>query len=842
MKRMFVWLFILLFSYSCAYAARTRGYTQRVIYPNSVLGNLQFPDVTSSSSSTAPGYIVSAWIVTRPSEVISTTTHTASYIRLYRFGNGTTVPYDTRVFVQFSQFVTDWSAGEILHVQIINNNVSPARQGYWELSIPDNSTAALTITNPSQSFYLWPGIENWTYNLQVNGPAGIEVTGPGIFAGTMPHLFTTGQLDSDSNNLLGNWTASPAPTGYHWVSNPIVVQASDFSGAKIAHVFNATIEFLLSQELNYITNPCPPDAANITQLSGSGVTLSWDPVPLAIGYKLFWNGASQFIDLSTPYWTTPSLETGAYSWQVVPYDATNDALDCPVWHFAVENYTLNPTTNPSPVNASISTWEADTSVTLSWDPPEGGDSPDGYRLFFDDLDPIDMGTIRTWSSPLLGRGTYTWQVIPYKGTLDAQNCPVWSFSIAAPLLVADYNRVFGQVWENHSVERTFSFLNSGNSVMDISLLFNPSIFTINPAAGMYHVLPSQTLYVVVSFRPTAQQSYNRNLYIETNDPEHPYLTINLTGSGYSLTAGFNTSQLSGYIPLQVEFNAITQAAHQSWRWDFGDGTTAEGSSVIHEYTTGGLWQATLTVTDNWGFTLSSSQTIDAINWAAINAGSEEVLFADTYLGSSDTFILNLQNSGPGTLHISSLALKNNCPAYNISNGATLHTIAPYSSVELILGFEPILNGIVADSLVIISDAINTPRLALKIQGAGFYVPPMPPANVQISSDYPDVLISWNAVTHSILDSPVNVPYYFIYGSKSPNAPETEQFFLGYSVGTTFRHLGVGLPGSNIQAPRQYFYYVCAVLYYPSLNIESYLDNVAGEISRKELQKALTERL
>jgi len=240
------------------FAASTRGYTQKVVDPNSTLPNLQFPDVTNTSSSTAPGYIVSAWITTRPAEVTSTLTHVPGLIRLYRFGNGTTVPYDTRVFVQFSTFTTQWVGGDVLHVQIINNNVNPAMTDFWEITIPDNSGAAWTVTTPFE-MELWPVVipDTYTYNLTVNGPAGYTVAGPAAYAGDMGTMFTCGPNATDINDLVGDWTASAAPAGFHWVMNPIAVAAGDFTAAKTDYVYNATITFALEADpdtYNYTLN------------------------------------------------------------------------------------------------------------------------------------------------------------------------------------------------------------------------------------------------------------------------------------------------------------------------------------------------------------------------------------------------------------------------------------------------------------------------------------------------------------------------------------------------------------------------------------------------------------
>ena len=126
MKKTIIITLVCLFIGVSLFAASTRAYTQKVIDPNSVLPNQQFPDVTCTSLETAPGYIVNAWITTRPTEVTSTSTHAPTLIRLFRFGNGTTQPYRTAIFLQLSTFTTQWVQGDIIHFQVINNNVTPA--------------------------------------------------------------------------------------------------------------------------------------------------------------------------------------------------------------------------------------------------------------------------------------------------------------------------------------------------------------------------------------------------------------------------------------------------------------------------------------------------------------------------------------------------------------------------------------------------------------------------------------------------------------------------------------------------------------------------------------------
>lgn len=125
------------------FAARTRSYTQLLV--NDTDGGL-LPNVTNTSASHAPDYTVSCYVTTRPTEIISTTTHSANFIRIWRFGNGTTMPYATTFFVQFGMFSTDWTEGEIIHFDV--THIPSGDTGFWELTIPNNLTNAIGYRQP----------------------------------------------------------------------------------------------------------------------------------------------------------------------------------------------------------------------------------------------------------------------------------------------------------------------------------------------------------------------------------------------------------------------------------------------------------------------------------------------------------------------------------------------------------------------------------------------------------------------------------------------------------------------------------------------------------------------
>ncbi len=235
MKKYLLLTLIFFVAVTVAYAVGT----PRVYGQVCVLSDGSMPPVNNTGTTHNPDYIVRATI-TETGETLGTDMGTpVASLRLFKAGNGTTVPYDVRTFLQLGTFPTQWVAGQ--HVLMWVKHIPTDQVTTWTLEIPAG-TATITITNPTQ--VIPPAViqDTWTYNLQVNGPAGTAVTGPGTYAGTIPQLFT---CTTEVNDLLGNWTVPAPPAGFTWAVNPILVQASDFTGAKVDHVFSATIEFAL---------------------------------------------------------------------------------------------------------------------------------------------------------------------------------------------------------------------------------------------------------------------------------------------------------------------------------------------------------------------------------------------------------------------------------------------------------------------------------------------------------------------------------------------------------------------------------------------------------------------
>ena len=78
-------------------------------------------------------------------------------------------------------------------------------------------------------------------------------------------------------------------------------------------------------------------------------------------------------------------------------------------------------------------------------------------------------------------------------------------------------------------------------------------------------------------------------------------------------AAFTGTNFSGKIPLAATFNATGSSDPDgdslSYVWNFGDGTTGNGSTASHTYNSVGIYTCTLTVYDGRGGVGTASQTI-----------------------------------------------------------------------------------------------------------------------------------------------------------------------------------------------------------------------------------------
>ncbi|MBM4400251.1 MAG: hypothetical protein FJ041_07995, partial [Candidatus Cloacimonetes bacterium] len=407
-----------------------------------------------STQTSNSNYLATAYMIARPTEMMSTATQNNTQIRVYQAAGS------VMMFVQFGWFPTNWAVGDILRCRV--TLISTGEYTEWEYLITTPS-GTITVTNPVQ---ILPAP---VYNLSgsITGTEdlfNVIVSCPTAY---LNQSVTTG-TDGLFNFIIRYWDSpviTPNKDGYTFT--PVDRSYTNVNAA-ISNA-NFTIQ---------AAGPVVPPAILVSPADGSTglgfglVNLDWEmPVEAASpqGYKVYFDSFSPpttiLTNITNPSTTSYDVfslnETQTYYWQVVPYIGATNAANCPVWSFTTRSeINPNPATNPIPVNGTtINASSFPYEQNLQWSPPSTGVSPTSYKLSWNGGEPYDVGNVYTTSVTINSAGTYNWQIIPYyydDGTLsvragdplparmgcpqndrgDAVGCPIWSFTImqAQPMI------------------------------------------------------------------------------------------------------------------------------------------------------------------------------------------------------------------------------------------------------------------------------------------------------------------------------------------------------------------------------------------------------------------------
>ena len=291
MKKFIIIAIILTFVIGGLFAANTRAYSQKLVNDFGDLNDGQLLGVTNTGTTHNPNYILSAYITARPNDVISTLTFTPIVIRVVRIGNGTTVPYTSTAFLQFSAFSSDWHAGEILHMDLtyIPTNESTS----WEITIPDDTSFGIGFNqqyNPIPYVVAPP----WNILTITSEPSGQPVAVNGTI---IPEAFTPYSIRHPG---VGN-VYSIANPAYTWNPESFTVPA-DFTYGTI----------------NFVGTPAPANNYALTVnaykdgVEQHNVQVLKDGVPVGMTFVPI--TSTNVTDLTGVYSLTTTTLTGGQFW------------------------------------------------------------------------------------------------------------------------------------------------------------------------------------------------------------------------------------------------------------------------------------------------------------------------------------------------------------------------------------------------------------------------------------------------------------------------------------------------------------------------------------------------
>jgi len=265
------------------------------------------------------------------------------------------------------------------------------------------------------------------------------------------------------------------------------------------------------------------------------------------------------------------------------------------------------------------------------------------------------------------------------------------------------------------------------------------------------------------------------------------------------TVNFTADVTSGLQPLEVHFTDQSTAGTGNinfWNWDFGNGDNSNEQHPVYIYQDPGVYSVTLTVTNS----ADSTATLTRENYITVIQRVPEIEvnpptmlnFGIVYLGSSSTlYSVVISNTGTAELLIDNLSLVESNSLFSFVNTVLPLTIQVGEETAISLLFTPQEAGTVIDTLYIHNNSVNSPLYTLELRGTGEYVPPKPPNNLVCVMDGYNAVLTWDAVTETIFDTPIVPDYYLVFYNGSAN-PDGEFYFHGATPDLTYTHSLVGL--------------------------------------------------
>ena len=264
-----------------------------------------------------------------------------------------------------------------------------------------------------------------------------------------------------------------------------------------------------------------------------------------------------------------------YYWKVVPYTATGNAVNCPVWSFTTEFAPVpNIVVNPVPVNLSTS---IPISQILGWSANPAGTVPDSYNVYFGTSNPpalIGNQETSTFSPGTLEYNTtYYWQIDPHSlsGYCSQSNTiPVWRFTTElAPVPSIAVNPVPANLSTSIPISQLLGW--SANPAGTVPDSYNVYFGTSNPPT----MIGNQE---TTTFSPGTLE-YNTTYYWQI-DPHSPggYCSQSNTIPVWSFTTEYSLFPSQAVLVSPGNGSSISDTG-LSLNWSAGTGTLPIGYRI-----------------------------------------------------------------------------------------------------------------------------------------------------------------------------------------------------------------------------------------------------------------------
>lgn len=276
-----------------------------------------------------------------------------------------------------------------------------------------------------------------------------------------------------------------------------------------------------------------------------------------------------------------------------------------------------------------------------------------------------------------------------------------------------------------------------------------------------------------------------------------------------LSFSANATEVLELVSLQfTDSSTPGSGTISAWLWNFGDGSSSTLQNPSHAYQSAGLYSVSLTVTNSFNASSSLTRTdyihiLLRVPEIALVPGNT-VDFGATYMGTQGVQSLLVKNIGSAVLTLQSVSLALSGTPFELQDRAYPLQLDAGDSTYIQLQFTPPYPGSYSNILNLVNNSVNQPQTSLILTGTGVLAAPLAPQNLSFSCSGSNAILTWNAVTQTVADTPVVPDYYFIYRSSLPEGPYT---VFGLSTGLSYE-----LPIAGLEEGCM-FYHVSALKFY-----------------------------
>jgi len=172
-------------------------------------------------------------------------------------------------------------------------------------------------------------------------------------------------------------------------------------------------------------------------------------------------------------------------------------------------------------------------------------------------------------------------------------------------------------------------------------------------------------------------SYKVKLTVTDNEGATDSTTKNVTVTealNQSPTASFTADPTSGVAPLAVSFNASSSSDSDgsiiNYQWDFKDGDTSTGETVNHTFNIDGIYNVTLTVTDNEEATNSANVTITVKETTSPPPVIHYFIASQSTINQGESTILSWQ-----VINATSVSIDNGIGTFDLTSSTSVSPVS-----------------------------------------------------------------------------------------------------------------------------------------------------------------------